>query len=209
MLTCTILSQNGEGSDPFFGVIYPFNVNAHNGPLSIFQPLPSTRDKMCFPSSVCENFLKNADVDNFISNGEALTRFFGWFILSISSPTMDRGRFSAISFSPWIKCVFPSSASESFLKKMLTCTILSQNGESPHPFFGVVYPFNFNAHNAPGWFSNHFRLSVDKMCFNFFSLWKFSEKMLPCTMLSQNGEGPDPIFLVSYPFHFEAHNELG
>ena len=74
---------------------------------------------------------------------KALTRFFWWFLLSISTPKMDRGRFSS-----------------------------------------------------------HFLLSLHNMCFSFFSLWEFSEKMLTCTILSQNGGGSDPVFVgdLSSPF---------
>ena len=53
-----------------------------------------------------------------------------------------------------------------------------------------------------GRFSSHFLLSVDNMCLSFFSLSGFSEKMLTCTILSQSGEGPDPILIGDLPSPF-------
>ena len=249
MLTCTILTQNGEGPDPIFLVIYPFNFNAHNGPGSISRHFLLSVDKMCFPSSVYESFLKKCwRAQFYLKMAKALTLSLGWYILWMSMPTMDRGRFSRHFLLSVDKMCFPSSVCERFSQKMVTCIILSQNGEGPDPFFGVIYPFNFNAHNGPGvdfsatsfylpikcvfpssvcesflknfwraqfylkmakaltlslgWyilsmsmptmdrgrFSSHFLLSVDNMCVSFFSLWEFSEKMLTCSILPQNGE---------------------
>ena len=85
-----------------------------------------------------------------------------------------------------------------FSQEMLTCTILSQNGEGPDPFYGMIYPISMLTMDR-GRFSNHFRISADKMCFSFSRLWEFSEKMLTCTILPPNGEGPVPIFFVIYP----------
>ena len=62
-------------------------------------------DKMCFPSSVCESFLKKCWRASFyLKMARVLTRFFWSFILSIL--TIDRVDFPATSFYPWIKCVF-------------------------------------------------------------------------------------------------------
>ena len=105
---------------------------------------------MCL-SFFSESFLKKCwRAQFYLKMAKALTRSFWWFILSISTPTMDRGRFSS-----------------------------------------------------------HFLLSVDNMCLSFFSLWEFSEKMLTCTILSQNGEGTDPIFFGDLPSPFHAHNGPG
>ena len=151
MLTCTILSQNGEGPDPFFGVIYPFNFNAHNGPGRFSRHFLLSVDKMCFPSSVCESFLKKCwRAQFYLKMAKALTLSLGWFILSISMPTMDRGRFSS-----------------------------------------------------------HFLLSVDNMCVSFFSLWEFSEKNANVLNFTTKWWRTDPIFLVIYPFNFNAHNGPG
>ena len=148
MLTCAILSQNGEGPDPIFLVIYTFYFNNRPGRFSSHFLL--SVDKMCYPSSVCESFLNKCWRTQFyLKMAKALTHSLGWFILSISLPTMDRVDFPATSFYPSIKFV-PFSSRWEFSLKMLTCTILSQNGEGPDPIFLVIYPFNFNAHNGPG-----------------------------------------------------------
>ena len=62
-------------------------------------------------------FSKNADVHNFISKWRRPWPFLWWFILSISMPTMDRGRFSIHFLLSEDKMCFPSSVCESFLKK--------------------------------------------------------------------------------------------
>ena len=146
MLTCTILPQNGEGPDPSFLVIYPFHFNNRRFSSHFLLSV----DKICFPSSVCESFLKKCWRANFISKWLRPWPFhLGWFIFSISMPSMDRCRFSShYRLSVDKMCSFFSLWE--FYQKMLTCTILSQNGEGPDPFFGVIYPFNFNAHNGPG-----------------------------------------------------------
>ena len=62
-------------------------------------------DKMCFPSSVCESFLKKCWRASFyLKMAKVLPRFFWSFILSIL--TIDRVDFPATSFYPSIKCVF-------------------------------------------------------------------------------------------------------
>ena len=150
-------------------------------------------DKMCFPSSVCESFLKKCWRGQFyLKMAKALTRFFWWFILSISTPTMDRGQFSAHILLSVDKMCFPSSVSNN----ADVHNFISKWRRSCPDFFCDLSTINW------GRFSSYFLLSVDKMCFFFFSMWEFSEKMLTCTILSQNGEGPDPIFFVIYPFHF-------
>ena len=109
-------------------------------------------DKMCFPSSVCESFLKKCWRGQFyLKMAKALTRFFWWFILSISMPTMDRGRFSRHFLLSEDKMCFPSSVLWEFSQKMLTWTILSQMAKALTRFFW--------------WFSSH--LSADKMSFSF------------------------------------------
>ena len=85
---------------------------------------------------------------------------------------------------------------------MLTCPILSQNGEGPDPVFWWFLLSISTPTMDRGRFSSHFLLSVDNMCLSFFSLSEFSEKMLTCTILSQNGEGPDPILIGDLPSPF-------
>ena len=133
---------------------------------------------------------------------KALDLSLGWFILSISMPTMDRGRFSRHFLLSVDKMCFPFFSLWEFSEKMLTWTILSQNGEGPDPIFLVTLLSISRPKLERGRFFPHFLLSVGKMCFSFFSLWEFSEKMLTCSISSQNGEGPDPIFLVIYTFYF-------
>ena len=113
MLTCTILSQNGEG--PFFGVIYPFisTPTMDRGRFSAHIFYPSI--KCVFLLQYVRVFSKNADVHNFISGEGPVS--MGWFILSISMPTMDRGRYSRHFRLSDDKMCFPSSVCESFLKK--------------------------------------------------------------------------------------------
>ena len=128
-----------------------------------------------------------------------------------SIPTTDRGRFSGHLLLSVDKMCISFFSLRKFSQKMMTCTILSQNGESHEPIFLMIYPFNFNAHNEPGsiFQPSSFFLSVDKMCFSFFSSGEFSEKLLTCPILSQNSEGRDPFFGVIYPFHFNTHNGPG
>ena len=74
--------------------------------------------KCVFPSSVCESFLKKCwRAQFYLKMAKALTRTLWWFILSISTPTMDRGRFSSHFLISVDKMCFPTSVGESFLKK--------------------------------------------------------------------------------------------
>ena len=107
-------------------------------------------DKMCFPSSVYETFLKKCWRAQFYPKmAKALTLFLGWFIISISMPIMDWGRFSSHFLLSVDKMCFPFFRMWEFSQKMLTCTILSQNGEGPDPIIGMINHFNFNAHIEP------------------------------------------------------------
>ena len=119
-------------------------------------------DKICFPSSVCESFSINADVHNFISKWRRPSPFL-WGDLSFQFQWQWTGvDFPATSFYPWIKCVFLLQ-SVRISQKMLTWTILSQNGEGPDPIF---WSFILSISTIDrGRFSSHFLLSVDKMCF--------------------------------------------
>ena len=133
---------------------------------------------------------------------KVLTRFFLWLILSISIPTMDRGRFSSHFLLSVDKICFPSSFCESFLKKCWRGQFYLKMAKDLTRFFWWLILSISTPKMERGRFFPQFLLSVGKMSFSFFRLWKCSEKMLTCTILSQNGEGPDPIFLVIYPFHF-------
>ena len=208
MLTCSILSQNGEGPDPIFLVIYPFNFNAHNGPGSISRHFLLSADKMCFPSSVCESFLRNADMHKFISKWRRPWPFL-WGDLSFrfQRPQWTGLDFSATSFYLPIKCVFPASVCESFLKKYWLAQFYLHMAKALTQFFFIL-SISMPTRDRVRFFS-HFLLSADNICFSFFSLVEFSQKMVTWTILSQNGEGPDPIFLVIYPFNFNAHNVPG
>ena len=116
MLACTILSQNGEGPDPIFLVTYTFYF--YNRPGRFSSHFLLSVDKMCFPSSVCESFLNKCwRTQFFLKRAKALTRYFWLFILSISTLTMDQGRFSSLFRRSVDKMCFPSSVCESFLKK--------------------------------------------------------------------------------------------
>ena len=129
---------------------------------------------------------------------KALTRFFWWFILKMQfqRPQWTGVNFPPTSFYPSIKCVFLLQYVRVFSNNADVHNFISKWRRSCPDFFCDLSTINW------GRFSSYFLLSEDKMCFSFFSLWEFSEKMLTCTILSQNGEGPDPIFLVIYPFHF-------
>ena len=81
---------------------------------------------------------------------KAMNRLFWWYILSIPSSTTDRGPFSSHFLLYVDKMCFPSSVYETFLKKCWRAQFLSQNGQGADPFFGVIYHFNFNAHNGLG-----------------------------------------------------------
>ena len=94
-------------------------------------------DKMCFPSSVCESFLKKCWRGQFYFKiAKALTLSLGWFILSISMPTMDRGRFSSHFLLSVDKVCFPSSVCENFSKNADVDNFISK-WRRPWPnFFG-------------------------------------------------------------------------
>ena len=175
MLTCTILTQNGEGPDPIFLVIYPFNFNAHNGPGSISRHFLLSVDKMCFPSSVYESFLKKCwRAQFYLKMAKALTLSLGWYILWMSMPTMDRGRFSSHFLLFGDKMCIPSSVCENFLKKCWRAQFYLKMAKALTLSLGwfiisISMPIMDRCR-----FSSHFLLSVDKMCFSFFSLWEFS-----------------------------------
>ena len=80
---------------------------------------------------------------------EALTGFCWWFILSISTPTMDRGRFSNhFLLSVDNMCLSFFNLWE-FSEKMLTCPILSQKWRRPwHPILFCDLPSPFQ---RPQW----------------------------------------------------------
>ena len=208
-MTYTILSQNGEGPDPFFGVIYPFNINAHygpgsdfpahillsvdkmcvsffsmwefsqynadvhnfiskwrrswpdffwvinpfnfdahNGPGSIFQPLPSIRWKNVFSFSSLWEFLKTCWRGQFnLKMAKALTRFFWWFILSISTSTVDRGRFSRHFLLSEDKMCFLLQAVRVFSKNANVDNFISK-WRRPWPFLWGDLSFQFQ---CPQW----------------------------------------------------------
>ena len=168
-------------------------------------------DNMCLSFfSLWEFSEKNADVDNFISKWRRhWPDFCWWFTLSISTPTMDRGRFSSDFFLSVDNMCLSFFSLWEFSEKMLTCPILSQNGEGPDPFFWWFLLSISTPTMDRGRFSSHFLLSVDNMCLSFFSLWEFSEKMLTWTISSQNGEGPDPIFVGDLPSPFQRPQWTG
>ena len=140
---------------------------------------------------------------------KALTLSLGWYILSMSMPTMDRGRFSShFLLSVDNMCVSFFSLWE-FSEKMLTCSILPQNGEELTRFFWWFILSISTPTMDRGRFSRHFLLSADKMCFFLLQSVRVFLKNATCTNLSQNGEGPDPFFGVIYPFNFNAHNGPG
>ena len=166
MLTCTILSQNGEGPDPIFFVINPFNFDAHNGPGSIFQPLPSIRWKNVFSfSSLWEFSQKMLTCSILPQNGKELIRFFWWFIVSISTPTTDRGRFSKHFLLSEDKMCFPSSGCEIFLKKCWRWKFYLKMAKALSRFFWWFILSIPTPTMDRGRFSSHFLISGDKMCF--------------------------------------------
>ena len=137
---------------------------------------------------------------------KVLTRFFWWFILSIS--TIDRGRFSSHFLLSVDKICFPSSVCESFLKKCWRAQFYLNMVKTWPDFLGDL-SFRFQ---RPQWTGVDFPATSVYPWINvffFFSLWEFYQKMLTCTILSENGEGPDPFFGVIYPFNFNAINGPG
>ena len=107
-------------------------------------------EKMCFPSPVCESFLKKCwRAQFYLKMVKNWSDFFGDLSFQFQRPQRTGVDFPDTFFYPRIKCVFLLQAVK-FFEKMLTWTILFQNCQGPDPFFGVIYPFNFNAHNGPG-----------------------------------------------------------
>ena len=168
MLTCTILSQSGEGPDPILigDLPSPFprpQWTWVDFPAPSFYPWTTC----VFPSLVSESFLKKCwRAQFYLKMAKALTRFFWWFLLSISTPTMDRGRFSShFLLSVDNMCLSFFSLWE-FSEKMLTCTILSQSGEGPDTILFGDLPSPFQ---RPQWTGvDFFLLSGDNMCLSFY-----------------------------------------
>ena len=135
MLTCTILPPNGEGPVPIFFVIYPQQIGV-DFPATSFYP----RIKCVFPSSVCETFLKKCwRAQFYLKMAKDLTRFFRWFILSISTPTMDRGRFSSHFRLSVDKCVFLLQSVRVLSKNADVHNFISKWRRSWPDFFGHLY----------------------------------------------------------------------
>ena len=153
-------------------------------------------DKMCFPSSGCESFLKKGLRAQFYLK---MADFFGDLYFQFQRPQWTVVDFPTTSSYPGIKCVFPFSVCESFPKKCWRGQFYLKMTKALARFFWWFILSISTPTMDRGRFSSHFLLSVDKMSFPFFSLWEFFEKMLMSTILFQNCEGPDPIFLVIYP----------
>ena len=171
---------------------------------------PLSVDKLYFPSSVCESFLKKWwRAQFYLKMAKALTLSLGWFILSISMPTTDRVRFFShfLLFSDNI--CFSFFSLWEFSQKMVTCTILSQNGEGPDPIFLVIYPFNFNAHNGPGSISRHFLLSVDKMCFPSSVCESFLKKCWRAQVYLKMAKALTRFFWGDLSFQFQCPQRTG
>ena len=91
-------------------------------------------------------------------NGEGPGPFFWWFLLSDSfwwSSPFQRPQWTGVDFPvtffyPWITCVFPSLAFESFLKKCWRAQFHLKMAKALTRFLLVIYPLHFNAHNGPG-----------------------------------------------------------
>ena len=123
-------------------------------------------DKICFPSSVCESFLKKCwRAQFYLKMAKALTRFFRWFILSISTPTMDRGRFSSHFRLSVDKMCFSSSVCESFLKKCWRAQFYLKMAKAQTLSLGWFILSISMPSMDRGQFSAQILLSVDKMCF--------------------------------------------
>ena len=73
-------------------------------------------DKMIFSFFRLREFSKKMRrAQYYLKMAKVLTQYFWLFILSISTPTMDRGRFSNHFRLSVDKMCFPSSVCESFL----------------------------------------------------------------------------------------------
>ena len=132
------------------------------------------RIKCVFLLQAVRVFSKNADVHNIISKWRRPWPFL-WCDLSFQfqRPQWTGLDFSATSFYLPIKCVFPSSVCESFLKNFDVHNFISK-WRRPWPFLWGDISFQCQRPQWTGDFSaTSFYLS-DKMCFSFFSLWEFS-----------------------------------
>ena len=79
-----------------------------------------------FPALVCESFLKKCwRAQFYLKMAKAPTRVFWWFLLSISMPTMDLGRFSSHLLLSLHNMCFSFFILREFSEEMLTCTILA------------------------------------------------------------------------------------
>ena len=121
-------------------------------------------DKMCFPSSVCESFLKKCWRASFyLKMAKVLPRFFWSFILSIL--TIDRVDFPATSFYPSIKFVFLLQSVRVFSKNADVRNFISK-WRRPWPDIFWLFILSISTPTMDrGRFSSHYLLSVDKMCF--------------------------------------------
>ena len=158
-----------------------------------------------FPALVFESFLKSTLTFTILSQSVEGPDpvLFGDLPSPFQCPQWTGVDFPAPSFYPWTTCVFPSLVSESFLKKYWRAQFYLNVVEGPDPvLFGDLLLSISMPTMDRGRFSSPFLLSVDNMCLSFFSQREFSEKMLTCIILSQNGEGPSPIFVgdISSPF---------
>ena len=134
-----------------FGVIYPFNFNAHNGPGSIFRPhsfYPSI--KCVFLLQYVRVFSNNADVHNFISKWRRPWTFL-WGDLSFrfQRPQWTGVDFPATSFYPWIKYVFLLQSVRVFWKNADVDNFISKWRRPWPDFFGDLY-FQFQCPNWNG-----------------------------------------------------------
>ena len=163
-------------------------------------------DKMCFPSSVCESFLyKCWRTQFYLKMAKALTLSLGWFILSISMPTMSGVDFPATSFYPSIKCVFLLQSVRVFSKNADVHNFLSK-WRRPWPFLLGDLFFQFQ---CPQW------TGVDFPATSFYPSIKCVFLLQSVRVFSKNADvhnfiskwrRPWPLLLVIYPFNFNAHN---
>ena len=210
MLACSILPQNGEELTRFFGDLsLQFQRPQWTG-VDFQDNSFYSRIKCLFLLQAVRVFSKNADVHNIISKWRRPWPFL-WCDLSFQfqRPQWTGLDFSATSFYLTIKCVFPSSVCESFLKNFDVHNFISK-WRRPWPFLWGDLSFQFQ---CPQWTGLDFSATSfyrdDNMCVSFFNLWEFSEKMLTCSILPQNGEGTDPIFLDDLSFQFQRPQWTG
>ena len=147
MLTCIILSQNGEGPDPIFLVIYTFYFNNRPGvdfPATSFYPWI----KCVFLLQSVRVFSKNADVHNFISKWRRPWPFlWGDLSFQFQCPQWTGVDFPATSFYPSIKCVFLLQSVRVFSKNADVHNFLSK-WRRPWPFLLGDLFFQFQ---CPQW----------------------------------------------------------